>query len=184
MSCVEKERALRRLMKKIESCREEDCSARDRGVWFFESMGRVKGFLGTSRIMFIAPKPSTGTFPSDNDKLFYELLEKHDLQDAHITDWVKCRGRSGSQKDAEFANCLDFLLVEKKIVKPLIIVGVGGETYERIQKDEQLREGVHCLEYCTHYSARYRTREWIRRELDRDLERISKMYRSIEIWQR
>jgi len=175
---MESRYALLELKNEVEACR-RDCPSRGKGAWFFESMGRVKGFLGTSRIMFIAPKPSTGTFPSPNDELFYELLEKHNLQNAHITDWIKCRGKSGSQRDAEFANCLDFLLEEKRIIKPLILVGVGNEAYNTIQGCKPLREGVHCLEHCIHYSAQFRMLEWIRAKLDGDLERISHLYRRL-----
>jgi len=172
---MESTHGLLELKKEVEACR-RDCPARGKGAWFFEPMGRIKGFLGASKIMFVAPKPSTGTFPSPNDELFYKLLGKHNLQNAHITDWIKCRGKSGSQTDAEFANCLDFLLRERRIIKPLILVGVGNETLNRIQGCKPLREGVHCLEHCIHYGAQFRTLESIRIELDRDLARISHLY--------
>lgn len=111
----------------------------NRAPWFFPLRNEVKGFLGNGevkcdgkvcKIVFVCIRPSTGTFPSEADDLFYGLLRDCGFKDAHVTDLIKCRGKA-KETDAETIekmakNCLRFLEEEIKIIDPDLIVAVGG----------------------------------------------------------
>ena len=113
------------------------------GPWFFPPFGLnenclVKGFLGTGDTVFVCMRPSTGTFPSPADKLFYKLIEKNCFQNAHITDLVKCRSRVKIEKrteEKEVENCFEYLLRELEIIeKPSLIVAVGDKAYNYLKE--------------------------------------------------
>jgi hypothetical protein len=60
-------------------------------VWFYPSCMGVRGWEGTQDIMFVGLNPSTGRFPSKDDKFLYSQLMEHHFEAAHLTDLIKLR---------------------------------------------------------------------------------------------
>lgn len=178
---LDKSLELRELVKEIQAClgcyedfkelKEEDrIRTRDwylQGPWFFPpDKHGVKGFFGTSDIMFICPRPSTGSFDDPASKLFYELLRKYGFPKAHVTDIVKCRSKVGTMSSKEKGNCFPFLMREKEILQPRIVVAVGDEAYNEI------RDHFPNVKKILHYAAAYR---WKKTEkMERQLEEIAR----------
>ena len=137
------------------------------GPWFFPpDKHGVKGFFGTSDIMFVCPRPSTGSFDDPASELFYELLRKYGFSKAHITDIVKCRSKAGKKPTSkEMVNCFPFLLREKEILQPRIAIAVGNEAYNEI------RGHFRNVKKVLHYSRAYRRKRT--EELERQLKEIS-----------
>jgi len=132
-------------------------------VWFFlDSEGypvvretKVKGYLGTQNIMFVAEIPiernsnkdaiekdEKNWKPSKNDKILYTTLNKFGFENAHLTDLVKLLK---TQKEAEeffknierienqkvFQKQIEYLREEYNIIQPKIIIAMsrGCEKY-------------------------------------------------------
>jgi uracil-DNA glycosylase family 4 len=158
----------------------------NRDAWFFppsriDDNGLVKGFLGTGDVVFVCMRPSTGTFPSKADKLFYKLIENNGFQDAHITDLIKCRLRVKNEKrneENEVENCFEYLLKELEIIKKekenlSLIVAVGDKAYDYLNeklpphyKDKLVK--------IIHYSYAIRWRK--EQDLEKDFKRIRQIY--------
>jgi len=108
-------------------------------VWFFESWKGVKGYLGTQDIMFVGLNPSLGHFPSKYDTFFYNELKKNGFQNAHLTDFIKSRCSNKKIGDLikegrTVKTHLGYLKEEISIIKPKIIVALGGRCYELLYK--------------------------------------------------
>jgi uracil-DNA glycosylase family 4 len=99
----------------------------------------VKGFLSDGqteygRVMFIAYRPSTRRLDKSEIgkkriELFYKLLRKFGLSNAHLTDLTKCRRSGKFISRVEIKNCLPYLKEEVKIVNPDYLIVVGLDTY-------------------------------------------------------
>jgi len=172
---------LRELVSEINDClrcyeKFGDMEERDRirirdwclqGPWLFppDEFG-VNGFFGTGDVIFICPRPSTGSFDDPASKLFYQLLRKHDFSNAHITDMVKCRSKAGKVSEKERKNCVNFLMKEVEILRPRTIVAVGNDVYN------ELKGRFHDIIKVLHYSAAFR---WNKAEiLEEQLEEIAR----------
>lgn len=152
----------------------------NRDPWFFPPCGKVKGFFGTGEVFLVCERPSTGTFPSNADKLFYKFIEKYGLEDAHITDLIKCRlkvtekGKTENKKEADnrfkrdAKNCFKHLLEELKILKPEVIVAVGKRAHGFL--NDHLPAYKNRLYQITHYSYALRYKKTDR--LERDIKAI------------
>ncbi len=180
MKRLDKSAKLRELVKEIQTClrcyedfehlKEEDrIRTRDwylQGPWFFPpDKSGVKGFFGTSDVMFVCPRPSTGSFDDPTSKRFYRLLSKYGFSNAHVTDLVKCRSKAGTMSGKEIGNCFPFLMREQEILQPQTIVAVGNDAYNEI------RDHFDNVKQIRHYAYRWRKTE----ELERQLERISSL---------
>ena len=177
---MDKSAELRELVKEIHTCLRcyedfkefnEDDRIRIRewylqGPWFFPpDKHGVKGFFGTSDVIFVCPRPSTGSFDDPASKLFYKLLRKYGFSKAHVTDIVKCRSKAGTMSSKEIGNCFPFLMREKEILQPRIVIALGDNAYNEI------RDHFRNVKKILHYAAAYR---WKKTEkLERQLEQIS-----------
>ena len=186
---MDKSAKLRELVKEIQTClrcyedfkelKEEDrIRTRDwylQGPWFFPpDKHGVKGFFGTSDVMFVCPRPSTGSFTDPAAKLFYELLRKNGFSKAHVTDIVKCRSKARTTSRAlmpskEVANCFPFLMREKEILQPRIVVAVGDIAYNEI------RDHFRNVRKILHYAYRWKKMEEMEKQLARQLEEITNL---------
>jgi len=154
---VEKSALLRNLKAELEKTFKGDLWLFPRGnsekaVRYFEKdLGKgVMGFWGTGEksnsddvIMIVAERPSAGrqNKPKEFDKTlarFYGFLEKKELSNSHVTDFIKTRARTGydwkkPQKlefyEKEFDQHLPFLKKELDIIKPNKIIALGEKTY-------------------------------------------------------
>ena len=169
---IKAEEELRELIREIRHCfkcwnkfidwdKESRMLIRDlynRGPWFFPPYHNVKGFFGTGKVVFICKIPSTGgrTFPDRKVEMFYELLSKHELENAQITDLVKCRRRtrlSAEEWEKMLNNCFHFLIKELAILmlggaelgnlRSILLVAVGRDAHKALEKGKkELIEGI------------------------------------------
>jgi uracil-DNA glycosylase family 4 len=121
-----------------------------------------------SRVVFVceSPGPSADSldFPniekcwssSSRDKRFSEVRKRFGLENCFLTNTVKCGPRQGSSHSSyEIKACIEFLLRELEIIKPGVVVAVGGQAAKtifshvipRISSDIKFTR-------ITHYSAR------------------------------
>jgi hypothetical protein len=88
MEFASKTERLKQLKKEIEATIPD--------AWLFPvdpAIPKVQGFLGAGPIMFVAERPSTGKFPSRSDQRLYGLLDELEIEDSHLTDVIKSRGK-------------------------------------------------------------------------------------------
>lgn len=147
-----------------------------RGPWVFppwksSEIDLVEGFFGNGgdrKVTFIAPRPSTGKFPSWRTKIFYGLLNEFDLNDSHLTDFVKCRGPAGGKNQEMEETCYEEIFKEEiEIIEPDLVVAIGREA-------EKLCErylGSRNLKKITHYAS-WGSKESIRKKIQDDMKEI------------
>ena len=124
---------------------------------------------GETRLMFVAENPSEGKVPILG-RVFFKALEAEGLGGALVTDLIKVRSlRPGKEYwITEHARILDD---EVNVVKPILIVAVGGRT-ERV-----LRSGDSTLdvpvERVIHYS------QTSHEALRKSIARVARIYRAM-----
>lgn len=146
-------------------------------VWFFPRYKEVKGYLGTQRIIFLSVNPSTGTFPSEADKRYYDELAKNGFANAHLTDVFKQRSKDWKELDADADTKREarrFLLAEIDIIKPRLIVLVGKK-YEKLYSG-MLRGVKVDTVAIDHYAFRYGSERELKRRLGREIRRVKDKY--------
>jgi uracil-DNA glycosylase len=120
-------------IRKLEALRDEIIS-RLPAASLFPSIGKVRGFLGTSPVMFVAERPSTaGEFSGPGKSLLYPVLEETGCGNAHLTDLIKTRGRVAEPYPEDIATHRDFFDREIEIVCPRLIVAFGQKVYDLLQ---------------------------------------------------
>lgn len=140
-------------------------------TFFYPEYNGVKGFFGNGDVFFVCQKPSTGHFPSEKDKFFYNLLKKYGFKNAHITDLIKTRGKviTSISKD-EFELNWSILEEEIEMLKPKLIVAVGNDAYNNLKyRIREIR-----LVKIIHYAFRYGNKERIKKRLEEDIKRVRK----------
>jgi hypothetical protein len=67
------------------------------GWWQFPAEPKVEGFLGTGHFV-VGDQPSTSEWEDShrNRRVFYDLLPLIGVGNAHLTDFYKRRGKSGT----------------------------------------------------------------------------------------
>jgi len=119
---------LRKLRTKIESELGEGNS------WFHKDEERIiKGFLGASDLIIIGDRPATRKKRDKFIDLLYETLVENRLEDAHLTDFIKRRGKAGKWSIEDMKESLQFLNKELEIVfskgEPWRIICLGDRVY-------------------------------------------------------
>jgi hypothetical protein len=137
-------------------------------VWFYgderPKSKNITGFLGESELFFLALNPSQGTPNATQFKLFYGSLENNKLQDAHLTDLIKIKKSNKDRKELIgnevcMGRQIGYLMEELRIIRPKLIVILGGECEKLFRKVRfenpeifNLLKNTH-IERITHYSA-------------------------------
>ncbi len=121
------------------------------------------------RIVFVGESPGPSADPLDfpniqrcwsltsKDQRFEEVRKKYGLQNCFITNTVMCGVRDENHSrhsDSEIGNCIGFLLKELEIIKPKVVVAVGGNSAWTIRKYVLPRIREINFHQITHYSAR------------------------------
>ncbi|MEM3828807.1 MAG: uracil-DNA glycosylase family protein [Conexivisphaerales archaeon] len=138
----------------------------------------MKGFFGTGKIVFVCERPSTGTFPSGADNLFYDLLKEYKFEDAHITDLIKCRSNVIEKVEKSFEDdakeCFKHLLEELEILKPTLIVAVDTKVYKYLREHlSELYKDKLFEKTMTHYSYAHRFKK---------REKLEENFKSVKEW--
>ena len=98
--------------------------------WLFPSRGEVQGFLGVGSIMFVAERPSTGSFGGPADHLLYLVLQKYGCASSHITDVIKSRGKVSDPYPDDISRHRRIFDREVEIVQPRLIVAFGQKVHD------------------------------------------------------
>jgi uracil-DNA glycosylase family 4 len=120
------------------------------------------------RVVFVceSPGPSANSAPSENvepcfygsprDGRFEKARRKYGLENCYITNTVKCGVRFGARHSpTEVEACRDFLVREIDLIRPQVLVGVGGNAYRTLRTDTLEYIGTPpVLFQITHYSSR------------------------------
>ena len=102
-------------------------------AWLFPQRGAVSGFLGTSPIVIVGWRPSWSPFPNeDANKLLYEILIEFGLENAHLTNVIKSRGRKDEPDPDNFVLHKDIFMRELEILSASHGVVPMGNAYERV----------------------------------------------------
>jgi uracil-DNA glycosylase len=108
--------------------------------WLFPCFNGVKGFFGTGfcekygkKIMFVAERPSNRRKKNKSkDKplmLFYEMLKRFHLENAHLTDFIKTRAKAGEWSCKDLEESIDIFDEEFEIVNPDVVIAIGGQSF-------------------------------------------------------
>jgi uracil-DNA glycosylase family 4 len=95
-------------------------------------------------------------YSSPRDDRFEKARRKYGLENCYITNTVKCGVRRGTKHtQSEVESCRCFLVREIDLIRPQIVVGVGGNAYRTIRTDTMSRIGTPPTVFqITHYSSR------------------------------
>ena len=150
-------------------------------VWFFPSYKGVKGYLGIQDIIFLSINPSMGTFPSWVDKQYYRQLKRQRFSNAHLTDVFKQRSkdwRKLARDKKATAEAKIFLLEEIRIIKPKLIVLVGGK-YKQFYST--LLSGVEIEKFTIrHYAFRYANKKKLRAKIRKEIKKVRDKYNAMD----
>jgi uracil-DNA glycosylase len=102
-------------------------------AWLYPKLGKVQGFSGAGPLMFVGERPSTGTFPSPSDRRFYRILEELGVEDSHLTDIIKARGRVNDPYPKDMSLHKRFFMRELRIVRPKKVIAFGQKVYDLLQ---------------------------------------------------
>ena len=120
------------------------------------------------RVVFVceSPGPSahesqigsieTCFYNSPRDDRFGKARLKYGLANCYMTNTVKCGVRRGTKHtQSEVESCRGFLVREIDLLRPQIVVGVGGNAYRTIRTDTLSHlETPPVMFQITHYSSR------------------------------
>lgn len=110
-------------------------------VWFFPSRGNVSGYEGTGlcerygkKVMFVAERPSTGRWgqggkTTEAIRMFYDSLKKFNLENAHLTDFIKTRAKAGQWSYDDIKENLEIFEDEFEAINPDVIIALGQNSF-------------------------------------------------------
>ncbi len=102
-------------------------------VWLFPQRGAVSGFLGTAPIVIVGWRPSRSPFPNvDANKAFYDILTEFGLENAHLTNVIKSRGRKDEPDPSNFPLHEEIFVRELEILDAWHGVVPMGSAYDRV----------------------------------------------------
>jgi hypothetical protein len=102
-------------------------------AWMFPQRGAVSGFLGTAPVVIVGWRPTWSPFPNEGaNKLFYEILTEFGLENAHLTNVIKCRGHKDEPDPDNFWLHEDIFVRELEILEGWHGVVPLGPAYERV----------------------------------------------------
>jgi hypothetical protein len=103
-------------------------------AWLFPQRRAVGGFLGTGPIVIVGWRPSHSPFPDEGaNRLFYDILTEYGLENAHLTNVIKSRGRKGDPDPEDLPVHEEIFWRELEITSaPYAVAPMGNEYYDRI----------------------------------------------------
>jgi len=100
----------------------------------FPQRRAVSGFLGTGPIVIVGWRPSHSPFPDEGaNRLFYDILAEHGLENTHLTNVIKSRGRKSEPDPEDLSVHEEIFWREIEIISaPYAVAPMGNEYYDRI----------------------------------------------------
>jgi len=150
-------------------------------VWFYPEYEEVKGFSGTQDIILLGLNPSSGIFPSQKDKLLYDLLKKKGLEFIHITDFIKVRAKNKHVIDLIVNKELmekqaNFFSDEMNIIKPKMIITMGHQCDNLLKQYFPKIENIYKVSMIKHYGYRFKSTEEVFDKISKQLDLIKEEY--------
>ena len=157
-------------------------------VWFYPEYEGVMGFLGIQDVILLGLNPSSGTFPSEKDKLLYKLLKEKGLEYIHITDFIKVRAKNKHITDLIGNSELmkkqtDFFSDELNIIKPKIIITMGSQCdnllkqfFRRIDKSYKVIQIMHYGYNRFHDRSHYKSTKDVFDKISPQLDKVKEEY--------
>jgi uracil-DNA glycosylase family 4 len=166
------------LFREIQACKaNKTCPSLKTRQFYFEPNNRSTPFLKEwgfysehidYRLMFICESPGPSAeegnaedlepcfYGSPRDRRFLDVRQKYDLANCYITNTVKCGVRRGAKHDPDEVDaCRKFLVHEINLIKPPVIVCVGGNAFRTTRTEVLAHLGVAPILFqITHYSSR------------------------------
>ena len=122
-------------------------------AWLFPQRRVVSGFMGTGPIVIVGWRPSWSLFEDDGaNRQFYEILTDHGLENAHLTNIVKSRGRKGESDPLDFALHEEIFWRELEIISASFAVVPMGDAYDRVA-ELLISRGVKPLAHLPQYAS-------------------------------
>jgi len=154
-------------------------------VWFYPEYQGVKGFLGEQDIILLGLNPSSGNFPSKQDKKLYNLLKEKGFEYIHITDFIKIRAKNKHVSELITNEELmkkqaNFFSDEILIIKPKIIIAMGNRCLNLLKQYFPKIDSLCKVFQIKHYGYRFDTQEKLFNEISNQLEDIKKEYQIIK----
>jgi len=175
-------------MKVLEGLKEniiEYAKETNKEVWFYPEYHEVKGFLGEQDIILLGLNPSSGIFPSEKDKLLYNLLKEKGLNQIHITDLIKVRAKNESvinllTNTELMKEQINFFSDELLIINPKVIITMGVQCDNLLKQYFPKIDSIYKIFNIKHYSFRYQKREEVFKEISESLDKIKEEYQKIK----
>jgi len=151
-------------------------------VWFYPEYGEVRGFSGMQDVILLGLNPSSGTFPSQKDKLLYKLLKEKGLEYIHITDFIKVRAKNKHvtnliTNEELMKKQSDFFSDEMNIIKPKIIITMGYQCDNLLKQYFPKIENICKVFQIKHYGYRFKSTEELFEEIGQQLDKIKEGYK-------
>jgi len=140
-------------------------------AWLFEKIGKVRGYQGTGlcekygkRIMFVAERPSKVGWKKSMTievlkkdpplMLLYRALERFNLENAHVTDFIKTKAKAGEWNYDDLRENLEIFEEEFTIVNPDVVIALGKQSYHWLCLYLLIRKANMTPHLLMHYSQR------------------------------
>ena len=102
-------------------------------AWFFPQRGTVAGFLGVGPVVIVGRRPAWSTFSDEGEnRLFYEILGEFGLENAHLTNFLKSRGKREDPDPPDREVQEAFFDEELRIISPPCLVAPMGDAYNQV----------------------------------------------------
>lgn len=163
--------------KQLMALRNEIRNAPENWTYPEDATRGVGGFLGTAKVWFVGKQPSTGQSPGSCPSLssFYQVLKENGLSEAHLTDLVKEVSKSKFKlSESKIKSHRHWMKSEIDLLQPILVVALGGETYDHLRLWKYGFEGAAIIEI-HHYAIRYAKTE----ELERNREKLTEEVKQV-----
>jgi uracil-DNA glycosylase len=158
---------------------EQDAKNNNYEAWFYPEYSGVNGFSGTQDIFLVGLNPSSGTFPSKRDKQLYSLLKEKELQNVHITDFIKIRAKNNQINEVLnnsklIKNQAQFFKKEIDILNPKLLITMGYKCDELIKQNISFSNSF--IKKIKHYSFRFQSEDIVFKEISNSLDETKEIY--------
>jgi len=159
-------------------------------VWLFPKVESVKGYYGTGlcerygkKVMFVAERPSRpsrgklyrGGKSKQAIEMFYKALKRLNLENAHLTDFIKTRARAGEWSYKDIKENLAIFEEEFNVINPDVIITLGQNSFSWLSLYLIMKKSSLEPYKLKHYS-QYRDVESYKDEFFKNLKEITKTF--------
>lgn len=100
--------------------------------WLFPQRGTIAGFLGAGPVVIVGRRPGLGDFRDESAELFYGILAEFGLENAHLTNFIKSRGKREDPDPSDRDVHERFFNRELEIISAKYAVATMGDAYDQV----------------------------------------------------